>query len=151
MMIPFEFRTDGPNNRWWIMGQWHVQPDRTKLETWDDYPDSQPSISLDFAYLNGHYYLNPVYMAIPPTIDNVIEIQPDQWLKIKVDITWSQGEDGKMSLWINDNKSPHIIYNGPNMLNAYQHYFKVGMYRHPKIKTENTINLKQLHISKTNN
>lgn len=36
----------------------------------------------------------------------------------------------------------------PNLHNAYQHYLKLGMYRHPDIKTDNWIYLDDLTITK---
>lgn len=148
MMLPTGFKHDAPQNRWWAMSQWHVQPDRTKNESWDDYPNEPPSIALYFGYIDGHYYLSTHYMDVQPEVDNLIEIELGKWTKIKAEITWSQAENGKMKLWLNDSKTPHFTYYGANMLNTYQHYFKVGMYRHPEITTENTIHLRALHVSK---
>jgi Polysaccharide lyase len=38
MRLPDDFKADDPQNRWWVMGQWHDQPDRTLGETWAGFP-----------------------------------------------------------------------------------------------------------------
>jgi len=35
---------------------------------------------------------------------------------------------------------------GPNMHNGYQHYLKLGMYRHPAIATENRLDIRDVSI-----
>ena len=44
--------------------------------------------------------------------------------------------------------APALTVNGPNMNNAYQHYLKVGMYRHQEIHTDNEIFIDDLNVSK---
>lgn len=36
MMFPEEFAGDSPLNRWWLLAQWHDQPDRRIGEKWKD-------------------------------------------------------------------------------------------------------------------
>jgi hypothetical protein len=45
MRLPGHFKADEPRNRWWVMGQWHDQPDRTKGETWQGFPAHSPPVA----------------------------------------------------------------------------------------------------------
>ncbi len=146
VMIPLGFLHDAPDNRWWDMGQWHDQPDLTLGETWADLPGRSPSVSLHLKFYDGKYYFAPRYMSVEPPVDELIEIEPGVWIKLKFKIRWSQEDDGYLKIWIDDEEIPHIHYTGPNMHNGYQHYLKVGMYRHLDIATDNTVNLRSLHI-----
>ncbi len=150
VMIPSGFQHDAPENRWWNVAQWHDQPDLRLGETWADLPARSPVISLHLKFYDGRYYFAPRYMHVEPPMEDLIEIQPGEWIKLRFEIRWSQGDDGYLNILVNDDQLPHVHYTGPNMHNGYQHYFKIGMYRHPEIATDNTINLRELHICSEN-
>ena len=145
MMLPEGFQYD-PDNRWWNMGQWHDQPDITRGETWEDLPGRSPPVSLHFEFYDERYYLAPRYMYEDPQPDEMIEVEPGVWIKLRFEIRWSQEDDGHLRIWVNNEETPHAEYTGPNMLNAYWQYLKVGMYRHPDISTDNTINIRSIKI-----
>ena len=42
---------------------------------------------------------------------------------------------------------PAAVLDGPNMHNDYQHYLKLGMYRHPDIATANSIFIDDISIT----
>lgn len=146
VMIPNGFQHDAPENRWWNVVQWHDQPDLTLGETWADLTARSPVISLHLKFYEGGYYFAPRYMHVEPPMEDLIEIQPGEWIKLRFEIRWSQGNDGYLKIHVNDDQLPHVHYTEPNMHNGYQHYLKIGMYRHPDIATDNTINLRNLYI-----
>jgi hypothetical protein len=47
MRLPEDFNADDLGNRWWVMGQWHDQPDRTQGETWPDFPGRSPPVAFN--------------------------------------------------------------------------------------------------------
>ncbi|PCJ55057.1 MAG: hypothetical protein COA79_21205 [Planctomycetota bacterium] len=151
MMLPHGFIHDAPKNRWWSVAQWHDQPDTSKGESWNNFPSHSPPVALYFGYLKGKFYLSPVYMYKNPSKDDLIEVKLGQWIKFKIEINWSQVKRGHLKIWVNDQIKPSVYYKGANMLNSYQHYMKIGMYRSPEIKTNNTIKFKELDIRKISN
>ena len=146
VMIPRGFQHDAPENRWWNMGQWHDQPDLTLGETWADFPGRSPSMSIHLKFYNGCFYFAPRYMHVEPPFEDLIEIQPGQWMKLSFEIRWSQSTDGYIKIRINDEQDYRVCYTGPNMHNGFRHFLKVGMYRHPDIDTDNTVNIRNLQL-----
>jgi len=51
-MVPKGFQSDAPQNRWWIIGQWHDQPNRDRGENWDGFPSRSPPVLLGSGELN---------------------------------------------------------------------------------------------------
>ncbi len=77
-----------------------------------------------------------------------MEIRKDVWYKLVFEIKWSQSEDGVVKVYVDDTEDPTFFYQGPNMLNNYQHYLKVGQYRHPDIQSDNTVLIRNIKINK---
>lgn len=147
MMIPEGFIHDAPDNRWWVMGQWHDQPDPALGETWEGFPAHSPPQAFYFGYLDGAYRLQPQYGGSrDDDPSRLITLVPGQWLRLRVEISWSQGQEGSMSIWLDEDAEPYAAWTGPNMLNGYQHYLKLGMYRHPDIMSDNEIKLRRLAV-----
>ncbi len=67
---------------------------------------------------------------------------------INVVIKWSPRAEGKVAVFFDQSKSPSLVGTGPNMHNAFQHYLKLGMYRHPEIGTENRLDIRDVSIEK---
>ena len=150
--MPDDFISDTPKNRWWVIGQWHDQPNKHKSETWEDFPSYSPPIGLHLGELDGKI---GIALSCGTTNDNKkqsihgpIYFEKGQWQEIALHITWSQEHIGSIELFLNDMTAPALTVNGPNMNNAYQHYLKVGMYRHPEIHTDNEIFIDDLNVSK---
>ncbi len=150
--IPENFISDAPQNRWWVFADWHDQPDKNKGETWDTYVAHSAPIIFGYGYLNGKDQL-----SLSTGIDGsekgivprgLIPITKNIWHSVRLVVRWSQKEDGSVKVYFDGATSPTLSATGPNMLNGYQHYMKVGMYRNPDIMTENTINLRNIAISK---
>ena len=76
----------------------------------------------------------------------MIEIHRGVWHKVCVVIRWSQGEDGSATVSLDDAEKPVAEAHGPNMHNAYQHYFKVGMYQHREILSDNWLHIGDVRI-----
>lgn len=148
LMIPTVFPSDAPKNRWWIMAQWHDQPDRELGETWAGFPKHLPALLLEYGMDNNQDYLEFQYGAGNLQPVGRIPILRSQWLRLRLDIHWSQSADGSASLFVGDDASPTLVAQGPNMFNAFQHYFKLGQYRHPDINTENWVYIDEVSIVK---
>ncbi len=146
MLLPEDFKADEPENRWWVMGQWHDQPDRTKGETWQGFPGRSPPVSFDYCRVHGKDFLS--LLVGSPTMKSVgqIPIARGKWHTIQVLIKWSQSAEGKVAVFFDGSKAPVITGTGANMHNGFQHYLKLGMYRHPEIATENRLGIRGVSI-----
>lgn len=146
MRLPEDFKGDDPQNRWWVMGQWHDQPDPTQGETWDDFPGRSPPVSFNYVRLDGKDFLSLLVGSPKMTRIGLIPIRRGFWHSIDVVLKWSQGADGKVAVYLDGAKEPVVSGRGPNMHNGFQHYLKVGMYRHPQIATENRVAIRAVSI-----
>ncbi len=148
-MIPSVFpASDVPDSRWWSISQWHDQPNVNLGETWDDFPAHPPAIALEYETLEGQDYLGFYYGTFATERAGLIPFTRGEWLDIRIEIHWSQGEDGSAKLYLNGGDTPLFFVQGANMFNDYQHYFKIGQYRDPKINTDNTVYFDDVRIYK---
>jgi hypothetical protein len=53
-----------------------------------------------------------------------------------------------VKVYFDGSTKPVISTTGPNMVNAVQHYMKIGMYRNRDIETNNTVHIKDIGIEK---
>lgn len=134
MKLPDDFPADVPGNRWWLVAQWHDQPDRSRGETWDGYPGHSPSVGLGYGRIDGKDQLSMLYGAPNPGPAGLIPINRGVWHTVRVDITWSRGANGRAQVFLDGSPTPVRESRGPNMYNNFQHYMKLGMYRHPDIR-----------------
>ncbi len=148
MRLPEDFQADEPQNRWWVMGQWHDQPDPAKGETWKEFPHRSPPVSFNYGREDGQDYL--ALMVGSPRMKSFgrVSLKRDIWHSIEVVIKWSQGADGKVAVYFDGSKEPVVTATGPNMHNGYHHYLKLGLYRHPGIATENRLGIRDVFIEK---
>lgn len=149
--LPADFTTDAPKNRWWVIGQWHDQPDRSRGESWSNFPASSPPVALGLGERDGHPCIalsyGPTNGKGPRKTAGPVRFERDIWHTIAVVIHWSRGPDGTAVVYLDDPAQPVLTAAGPNMNNDIQHYLKLGMYRHPDIATDNWIYLDDLTIS----
>jgi len=145
-MMPQDFKSDAPKNRWWTLAQWHDQPDLNKNETWQDLPSRSPPVAIYYGALHGNDFMSVAYLNFKPTEQELIPITKGQWMKVKVEIKWSRNQNGYAKVFVNEQAQPVFSKNGPNMHNDYQHYFKLGMYRDPGIKTDNTLYVDDVNV-----
>ncbi|MCB9456401.1 MAG: heparin lyase I family protein [Anaerolineaceae bacterium] len=144
--LPEDFPPD-PQNRWWVIAQWHDQPDRTQGETWDNFPSNSPPVLFGYGNLVGQDVLSVSY-GPTQVLAGLIPIRRGEWITLTAEITWSQRADGALRVFLDDDTKPIITTTGMNMLNGFQHYFKLGMYRHPDINSENHLQIGDVYIEK---
>ena len=147
-MIPEGFQSDAPKNRWWIIGQWHDQPNKDRGESWDGFPPRSPPVLLGLGELENKLLTAVSYNLQQSQKSAPAVIVPGKWHSVAMEIHWSQKADGGATFYFDDMIRPAAVLDGPNMHNDYQHYLKLGMYRHPDIATGNSIYLDDITITK---
>lgn len=148
MRLPRDFAADEPRNRWWVMGQWHDQPDKTKGETWQGFPGRSPPVSFNYGRREGKDFLSLLVGSPKMKSVGLLPITRDTWHALDVVIKWSQGDDGRVAVFFEGSRAPTVTGTGPNMHNGFHHYLKLGMYRHPDIATENRLGIRNVRIEK---
>ena len=146
-MVPQGFQSDAPKNRWWIIGRWPDQPNRDQREAWDDFPSRSPPVLLSIGELDDRLAIGMAYGPDQSQNRRPFFIEPGQWHNLAVEIRWSQKADGRAAFFLNDMNQSAAMIDGPNMHNDFQHYLKLGMYRHPEIATDNWIYLDDLTVA----
>ncbi|UUM33084.1 polysaccharide lyase [Vibrio japonicus] len=136
LYIPRYFSSD-PQGRWFVLTQWHDQPDPALGETWEGFPGRSPLVSLYSApdskfgvTYNGDSTILPFHLGM--------------WNTLKFEFLWSEGDEGKLAVHVN---GVEFNFSGKNMHNNYQHYLKIGMYRHRDIENKNEILFRNLKIT----
>lgn len=145
LMPEGKFLSDS-KNRWWIVGsQFHDQPNRRKNEKWGNFPKHSPSINFSYGFSDNQHLLHLMY-GLKNQHVGTLNIKENQWYNIKMAIKWSTKADGKIDVFINNSPKPSISATGANMYNDYQHYWKIGMYRHSNIKTNASLFIRNIQI-----
>jgi Polysaccharide lyase len=142
--IPRDFESDAPRNLWWLFGSWHDQPNRDQGETWPGFPSRSPPLALGYGVIGGQDLLTLVYGAPGPTTRGTLTFTRGEWHQVELTVKWSRGADGRASLTIDGGAA--IEARGPNMHNAFRHYMKLGSYRHPEIRGDAWVSLRQIEI-----
>jgi hypothetical protein len=145
LRFPEDFQPD-TENRWWIIAEWHDQPDVSKGETWETFPVRSAIIMFTFAELEGQQVLGVHYGEGQPLI-GTIPIALGEWMRFSSVIRWSQGEDGWMEVYLENEETPRYTASGVNMYNAMPHYFLVGLYRHREIAIESRLQIRGIRIA----
>lgn len=146
--IAGDFKSDGPNNRWWLFGDWHDQPNPNRGETWNGFPAHSPSIGFGYGQINGQDYLALLYGTPNPTTVGLIPFSRAMWHTMVVDITWSRGASGRVTVYLDGSSKPVIQATGANMYNDYQHYLKLGTYREPNIAGDTWVYVRDVSIQR---
>lgn len=146
MRLPEDFKADDPQNRWWIMGQWHDQPDRTKGETWQGFPAHSPPVSFHYLRLDGQDFLSVSVGSPRSKRIGRFPLSRGVWHSLETVIKWSPGTDGKVAVFLDGSHDPVVAGTGPNVHNSYHHYLKLGMYRHSEIATENRLEIREVSV-----
>lgn len=137
-------------NRWWLIAQWHDQPDPRLGETWADFPGRSPPVLIGIGEIDGVIHaglrVGPTTAGQDQQAAGDVVIDRDRWYSASLSVRWSQGADGWVRLVIDDEEVASVT--GPNLNNAYQHYWKLGMYRHPDIDGEAWIHLADVAITR---
>ena len=150
-MIPADFVSDAPRNRWWVIGQWHDQPNVTLGEDRDNFESRSPPVLLGLGELNGSLAIalnyGPTHGDHKQRSFGPVFLERGKWHRITTEIRWSEESEGEVRVFLNEKVDPVMSATGPNMNNDYQHYLKLGMYRHPEIATDNWIYIDNINIS----
>jgi len=150
-MMPADFVSDAPRNRWWVIGQWHDQPNVTLGEDWDNFESRSPPVLLGLGELNGSLAIalnyGPTHGDHKQRSFGPVFLERGNWHRITTEIRWSEGSEGEVRVFLNEKVDPIMSATGPNMNNDYQHYLKLGMYRHPEIATDNWIYIDDIQIA----
>lgn len=144
--VPPDFKSDAPQNRWCIIGQWHDQPDQSLGEVWEGFPSRSPTILIGLGELDGKLGIGINYGLKQAETFGPVFIEAGKWHTIKTVVHWSQKEDGKATFYFDDMTKPIAVIEGPNLHNNYQHFLKLGLYRHPGILTDNSIHIDGVEI-----
>lgn len=144
MMLPQDFKADKSKNRWWLLAQWHDQPDPRWQESWVNFPKRSPPVSIFIEEKNGKTGIG--LEVLHPKQKAWFPVTLGEWLSLHVQIDWHQDASGSVEFDVDDHPEMHREILGVNMHNAYQHYFKLGQYRHPDIKTDNTVFFRNVKI-----
>ncbi|MBL8991946.1 MAG: polysaccharide lyase [Spirochaetia bacterium] len=145
-MAPKGFISDAPENRWWVVAQWHDQPDKSRGETWDGFPSRSPPVLFGIGEISNRLALGFEYGPKERTKKGPLWVEPGKWHSFAVEIRWSRKADGRVAVYLDDFSKPVFSAEGPNMNNEYQHYFKIGMYRNPAIQTDNWVYVDDIRI-----
>lgn len=143
---PARLPSDAPENRWCLIGQWHDQPDPTKGETWDGFPSRSPTVLIGIGELDGKPAIGIEYGVDHSRKFGPVFLQPGKWHSVSAVIHWSQQDDGQATFYFDESTEPLAVLRGPNLHNGYQHFLKLGLYRHPGIMTDNSIHLDRVEI-----
>jgi hypothetical protein len=144
MRLPPNFNGHEAHGRWWMLAQWHDQPDPAHGEDWSTFPGREAPIQLLYQETAGRHQISLMYGAPVPCLIGSVDIPENEWLPVKAVIHWSRS-DGQIELHLGSESGPRIVANGPNMLNGYFHFLKVGTYRDPAIETHSSIHIRGIN------
>lgn len=139
IFIPHSFKSD-PHGRWSSLSQWHDQPNPALGETWSTFPGRSPLVLLFDKLVDGKqkFGLNYGDQSV------VLPLKSGKWNQLQFHFKWSTGLDGFLVLRVNN--ETEFKLRGVNMHNEYQHYLKIGLYRHPMILGSNHVYYRNLEI-----
>jgi hypothetical protein len=147
-MLPEDFVSDAPLNRFWIVAQWHDQPDRRVGETWKELGPHPPPVSLGLQGAGDGLLLDMTYGFPEAQRLGPVPIERGRWYTVSVVVHWSMKEDGWAKMYVHDMRIPAVLAEGRNMRNDVRHYFKVGMYRDPGIEVPDWIFVADVRIER---
>ena len=148
MLFPGPFAGDAPLKRWWLVAQWHDQPDRRIGEKWDGFPPRSPPVAIYVEERDGEPGIGLIMNGNDKR--SWTRLPRDTWLQVSVTMRWSTRDDGNVTLDVADRPEFFVSVAGQNMHKGFQHYLKLGQYRHPQIKTDNTVFFRKMNITKKN-
>lgn len=140
MKLPEGFSPDAKENRWVILAQWHDQPDKNLGEDWKSFPKNNPPVSMFAKTRDGVVGVGVRYLENAPVW---IPVSLGEWNLFEFDFLWSDSDKGDLEFKVNEKV---FSFQGKNMLNSYQHYFKFGIYRHPDIENDSAVYFRGIEI-----
>ncbi len=163
-MIPADFQDAAPEDlRWQVIAQWHDQPDTSRGESWEGYPNNSPMISLNYGVYDAIYDSELSAAGLPDTLTpgdpfvvmnygvagdlspvGAAAITKGEWHEVVAHTSFALDASGFAGVWIDGEPLPHGgggYARGRNMYNRAPAYLKLGIYRNPEIRTTNSIHL----------
>ncbi len=147
-MIDQSFVSDAPRNRWWVFADWHDQPDRNRGETWDGFPSRSAPIGIGYGVIDGEDRLALFYGSPTSSTVGMAGFKRGVWHAVKMVISWGHGPEARARLYLDDMATPKVEAKGANMHNDFQHFFKVGSYRHREIQGDTWVYLSDVRITR---
>ncbi|AXR06867.1 heparin lyase I family protein [Salinimonas sediminis] len=136
-------KTITQDNSWFIVAQWHDQPNKELGETWSSFPKRPPPLSFGIDYKKGYKLY---FKSEKNYID--MDIRLGSTIFCAVEIEWIFSKDGAISgkcrTGIDNMK---FSFKDRTMHNRYYHYFKFGIYNGPTVKGKNEVTFKNLNIN----
>lgn len=146
VLLPSAGTPGGGADQWWLIAQWHDQPDPRLGETWDNFKAESPPVAVFVERRNGIAGIG--LNSLRGQKGQWAPVPLDTWMDVRVMIHWSRGIDGYVRLTVDGRPEISLSAMGRNMLNGYQHYFKAGQYRAPSIKQYSAVYLKNIRFRK---
>lgn len=146
VMFPSASPPGGRADQWWLIAQWHDQPDLRRGETWASLKPQSPPVAIYVERRAG-----VLGMGVTGLKGRKLSWSPvplDTWLEMRVSILWSTKNDGLVTVQVPNQPRLGFLSRGVNMLNTYQHYFKVGQYRAPSATVFSVVYVKNISITK---
>lgn len=141
IMIPSSFSISTKSNFWFLLAQWHDQPNILRGETWKNFPHNSPPLSLQVERVGNDYFLSVQQIGQEKF---TFSFPFDQWISMSFTVTWSNRENG---IVVFESLGHKKEFTGKNMLNDYWHYFKFGIYRAPVVLDNLSVYFKDLIIN----
>lgn len=146
-LVPESFENDA-QKRWCIVAQWHHQPEPG--QTWQDMPGelktASPPVLVGIGEHEGQTVLSVTYKDQEP---KGIPFAKGRAYRMTAAIKWARDDSGALEITVADaatNDKQKLCFEGPNMLNNSNHYFKAGIYRDPAIQAENEVYISALNV-----
>jgi len=129
---------------WWLLAQWHDQPDRRKGETWLNFKSQPPPFAVVVEKRDGVVGIG--MNGLSGRIVSWVPVTLDQWLDFTATVRWSTGIDGSVVVRIEGHPEIKFEMLGRNMHNGFQHYFKFGQYRAPWVNSVAAVRFREVKI-----
>lgn len=146
VMLPSVGAPGGEGGPWWLIAQWHDQPDPRLGETWANFKAEPPPVAVFVERRNG--VLGIGLNSLGGQKGQWSPVPTNVWMNIRVMIHWSRGGDGYVRLTVDDRPGIVLSAMGVNMLNRYRHYFKAGQYRAPWVRQYAVVYMKNIRFRK---
>lgn len=146
VLLPSSGTPGGAADQWWLIAQWHDQPDPRLGETWANFKAESPPLAVFVERRNG--VLGIGLHSLRGQKGPWVPVPMDTWMDIRVVIHWSRSSDGYVRLTVDGRPDIVLSAMGRNMLNGYQHYFKAGQYRAPTVRQQAAVYMKNIRFRK---
>ncbi|MBS1142133.1 MAG: signal peptide protein [Proteobacteria bacterium] len=144
VMIPTQDPPGGDSQQWWVIAQWHDQPDPRLGQTWATLKPQSPPVAIYIERRNGIVGIG--LQGMQGKKNSWAPVPLGVWLKLNATIRWSTTTTGSILFSVEGHPELDSILSGPNMLNGYKHYFKAGQYRAPSVSKASLIYLKNVRF-----